>query len=74
MADTYFKDIPSIRFEGPESENPLAFRYYDKNRMVLGKRMEDQLRCAACYWQLVRRRPAKSDTEITVNLPALYIF
>ena len=50
MADTYFQNIPSIRFEGPETENPLAFRYYDKNRMVLGKRMEDQLRCAACYW------------------------
>ena len=50
MADTYFKDIPNIRFEGPETDNPLAFRYYDKNRMVLGKRMEDQLRCAACYW------------------------
>ena len=50
MADTYFKDIPTIRYEGPETENPLAFRYYDKNKMVLGKRMEDQLRCAVCYW------------------------
>jgi xylose isomerase len=50
MAESYFQHIPSIRFEGPESDNPLAFRYYDKNRMVMGKRMEDQLRCAACYW------------------------
>jgi xylose isomerase len=50
MAESYFQNIPSIRFEGPESDNPLAFRYYDKNRMVLGKRMEEQLRCAACYW------------------------
>jgi xylose isomerase len=50
MAEAYFQNIPTIRFEGPETENPLAFRYYDKNRMVLGKRMEDQLRCAACYW------------------------
>jgi xylose isomerase len=50
MADTYFQNIPTIRFEGPETDNPLAFRYYDKNRMVLGKRMEEQLRCAACYW------------------------
>jgi hypothetical protein len=38
MADTYFQNIPTIRFEGPETDNPLAFRYYDKNRMVLGKR------------------------------------
>jgi xylose isomerase len=50
MADTYFKDIPTIRYEGPDTENPLAFRYYDKNKMVLGKRMEDILRCAVCYW------------------------
>src|SRR5690606_16687606 len=50
MSESYFQNIPTIRFEGPETENPLAFRYYDKNRMVLGKRMEDQLRCAACYW------------------------
>ncbi len=50
MADTNFERIPKIRFEGPDSENPLAFRYYEPNRMVLGKRMEDQLRCAVCYW------------------------
>jgi xylose isomerase len=48
--DTIFRDIPAIRYEGPETENPLAFRWYDKDRMVLGKRMEDQLRCAVCYW------------------------
>ncbi|MEO7425865.1 MAG: xylose isomerase [Fibrobacteria bacterium] len=50
MSESYFQNIPTIRYEGPESDNPLAFRYYDKNRMVMGKRMEDQLRCAACYW------------------------
>jgi xylose isomerase len=47
---TYFQDITPIRYEGPESANPLAFKWYDKNRVVLGKRMEDQLRFAACYW------------------------
>ncbi len=50
MKPSYFQHISPIRFEGPESNNPLAFRYYDRNRMVLGKRMEEQLRCAACYW------------------------
>ena len=39
-----------INFEGPKSDNPLAFRYYDKDRIVLGKRMEDHLRFAVCYW------------------------
>ena len=46
----YFKGIDPIRFEGPDSTNPLAFRYYDKDRLVLGKTMEQQLRFAVCYW------------------------
>ena len=56
MADTariksnYFKGVDPIRFEGPESKNPLAFRFYEKDRKVLGKRMEDHLRFAVCYW------------------------
>jgi xylose isomerase len=47
---SFFAGIQAIQFEGPASENPLAFRYYDKNRVVCGKRMEEQLRCAVCYW------------------------
>jgi xylose isomerase len=47
---SYFAEIPAIRFEGPDSKNPLAYRYYQKDRMVLGKRMEDQLRFAVAYW------------------------
>jgi xylose isomerase len=47
---SYFAEIQPIRFEGPESRNPLAFRHYQKDRMVLGKRMEDQLRFAVCFW------------------------
>jgi xylose isomerase len=39
-----------IRFEGPGSDNDLAFKVYDPDRMVLGKRMEDQMRIAVCYW------------------------
>ncbi len=47
---SYFAEIPAIPFEGPSSQNPLAYRYYQKDRMVLGKRMEDQLRFAVAYW------------------------
>ena len=50
MSKTYFHGVDPIRFEGPQSHNPLAFRWYDKDRMVLGKRMEEQLRFAVCYW------------------------
>ena len=47
---TYFSDIPAIAYEGPQSSNPLAFKWYDKDRLVLGKRMADHLRFAVCYW------------------------
>jgi xylose isomerase len=47
---SYFADIPSIAFEGQQSSNPLAFKWYDKDRLVLGKRMEEHLRFAVCYW------------------------
>ncbi|MDQ2696572.1 MAG: xylose isomerase, partial [Pseudomonadota bacterium] len=47
---TYFDGIAPIRYEGPDTDNPLAFRHYDKDRRVLGKRLEDHLRFAVCYW------------------------
>jgi len=50
MATGFFGDIGKIGFEGPDSTNPLAFRHYDPEERVLGKRMEDHLRFAAAYW------------------------
>jgi xylose isomerase len=50
MADSIFRNIAPIRFEGENSNNPLAFRYYDRTRVVLGKSMEEHLRMAVCYW------------------------
>ncbi len=47
---SYFNAVAPIKFEGAESKNPLAFKWYDKDRMVMGKRMEDHLRFAVCYW------------------------
>ncbi len=47
---SYFDLVAPIRFEGPDSTNPLAFRYYDRERLVLGKRMQDHLRFAVCWW------------------------
>ncbi len=46
----YFGGVEPVRFEGVDSANPLAYRYYDKDRVVLGRRMEDWLRPAVCYW------------------------
>lgn len=47
---SYFSNVDPIAFEGERSTNPLAFKWYDKDRIVLGKRMEEHLRFAACYW------------------------
>ena len=41
MSSGYFGDIGRISYEGPESSNPLAFRHYDPDEKVLGKRMEE---------------------------------
>ncbi len=49
MIDFFATKMP-LRFEGPESRDPLAFRWYDKDRMVAGRRMEDHLRFAVAYW------------------------
>ena len=46
----YFDQLDRVRFEGTQSTNPLAFRHYNPDEIVLGKRMEDHLRFAACYW------------------------
>jgi xylose isomerase len=47
----YFPGIPDkIPFEGPESRNPLAFKYYNPDEVVAGKKMRDHLRFAVCYW------------------------
>ena len=46
----FFKGIPTIRYEGPDSTNEFAFRHYNPDEMVMGKRMEDHLRFAVAYW------------------------
>lgn len=46
----YFTGIGKIPFEGKESDNPMAFRYYDENRQVGGKTMKEHLRFAVAYW------------------------
>jgi xylose isomerase len=46
----FFKGISPVKFEGAESSNPLAYRHYNKDEMVLGKRMEDHIRPGVAYW------------------------
>lgn len=46
----YFPGIGKIKFEGKDSKNPLAFRYYDENKVINGKSMKDYFRFAMAYW------------------------
>ncbi|MGR6330385.1 xylose isomerase [Sphingomonas sp. XXL09] len=50
MATDYFADIPTVTFKGPDTDDDLAYRFYDKNRVVLGKTMAEHLRFAVCMW------------------------
>jgi xylose isomerase len=50
MTAPFFSEVDAIPFVGPDSEEELAFRYYDPERRVLGKRMADHLRFSVCYW------------------------
>ncbi|MEI7830467.1 MAG: xylose isomerase [Prolixibacteraceae bacterium] len=46
----YFPGIEQIKYEGPKSKNPMAFKYYDANAVILGKTMKEYLRFAVAYW------------------------
>lgn len=50
----YFPDISKIEFEGPESKNPLAFKYYNPDEQIEGQRIEDLLRFSVAYWHTFR--------------------
>lgn len=46
----YFKEIPLIKYEGKDSDNPLAFKYYDPNKIVAGKSLREHFKFAIAYW------------------------
>ncbi|KAG1647968.1 Xylose isomerase [Nymphon striatum] len=50
MSTGFFEGINTVTFEGETSDNPLAFRHYNPDEMIMGKRMEEHLRFAVAYW------------------------
>ena len=46
----FYKGIGKIEYEGKESDNPLAFKYYDANKMIAGKTMKEHFKFAVAYW------------------------
>ncbi|MFP6694939.1 MAG: xylose isomerase, partial [Pirellulales bacterium] len=49
-----FPQVEKIKFEGPDSKNPLAFRHYNENEEVEGRTMKDHLRFSVVYWHSFR--------------------
>ena len=50
MTEPFLPEIEPVRYAGADCENPLAYRFYDAERSVLGRPMREQLRIAVCYW------------------------
>ncbi|PRX46819.1 xylose isomerase [Salegentibacter salegens] len=64
--NTFFKGIDKIKFEGRESSNPLAYKWYDENKMVAGKTLKEHLRFAVAYWHTFNNKggdPFGAETE-----------
>ena len=64
-----FKGIGQIKFEGPESDNPLAYRWYDEKKVVAGKPLKDWLRFACAYWHSFSGSGADPFGEATHLFP-----
>ena len=63
----YFKGINKIPFEGKESDNPLAFKFYDPERVVAGKKLKDHFKFAMAYWHTLCNEggdPFGSGTQV----------
>ena len=65
----YFKSVSKIKFEGIESDNPFAFRWYDESKMIAGKSMKDHLRFACAYWHSFNGNGADPFGEPTHLFP-----
>ncbi len=65
----YFKGIGPVRYEGPGSDNPLAFRWYEENKIVAGKTMKEHLRFACAYWHSFTGSGADPFGEATHLFP-----
>ena len=50
MPDTIFSQFPTVQYDGPESDHPLAYRFYDADKIVLGKPLKEHLRFSVAYW------------------------
>ena len=69
MAEKYLTDIKKIKFEGKESKNPLAFKFYNPDEKINGKTMKEHLRFAVAYWHTFRGEGGDPFGSATVDRP-----
>ena len=65
----YFKGIGKIKFEGANSDNPLAFKFYDKDKKISGKTMEEHLKFACAYWHSFCANGSDPFGASTISFP-----
>lgn len=65
----FFPEIGKIKFEGKESKNPLAFRYYDAEKVVLGKKMKDWFKFAMAWWHTLCAEGSDQFGPVTKSFP-----
>lgn len=64
-----FSEFPVVRYEGPQSENPFAYRWYDAERVVLGKPLREHLRFAVAYWHSLAMNGSDPFGAPTITRP-----
>ncbi|MCA9058285.1 MAG: xylose isomerase [Planctomycetaceae bacterium] len=65
----YFPEVNQIAYEGPESRNPLAFRFYNPDEIIEGRSMQEWLRFSVCYWHTFRGTGVDPFGAPTLNRP-----
>jgi xylose isomerase len=69
MAETIFSKFATVKYEGPSSDNTLAYQWYDAERIVLGKPLKDHLRFAVAYWHTFAMNGSDPFGSATIHRP-----
>ena len=69
MADTTFRNFSTVKFEGTNSTNPLAYQFYDAKKVVLGKPLEEHLRFSVAYWHSLAMTGGDPFGGATIHRP-----
>ncbi len=69
MSQTIFSQLPTVRYAGPDTSEELVYRWYDADKVVLGKPLKEHLRFAVAYWHSLAMNGADPFGSPTINRP-----